>query len=1071
MKTIVRTKIVPPRRRVGLLRRPRLLDFLHENISRKLLLISAGPGYGKTSLLVDFQQDTELTTTWYSMDASDADPWRFVAHLVASIGEAFPAWRETFEPLIPPDPSVGGATPAVLRQLVNEVQSKIPEYFVILIDDFQYSDSSPAVVELVTWLLDHMPDNCSLILASRSMPNLPYLKLAARQEIAGLGSQDLAFTAQEIREYLALNHNLDLPIDEARRVFAESEGWITGILLGTQVLWKGLLQSLAGAKGNDEFVFDYLAQEVFAGQPEPTRRFLRATSILGELRPGFCDALLGIDQSEALLEKLESDNLFVTRLSGEGRVYRCHSLFQEFLRRQFAPDQQDEKRSLHRAAAGLLEQEGDSEAALDHYLAAQDQDEATRLLKVIMEPAFQAGRQTSVTHWLEALGESVVDSDPSLLVMLGRLHQQKGEFDQALARFQRARRLYREVHDPEGEAHSRIREALIYRYRGDMAAARAMCTEVLGESTVLEAGLATRAMAHRILGETSFFAGELPAAKGELRQSLRLYEQAGDQYEVASLLQALGNTARGMGNPLEAEGHYARALRILRRIGNRWRAAEVLNNIGVGHYYQGEYEKALVTLEEALTEARATGHLRTESLVLASLGDVHAELGNSRRAHEMYQESLEGFRTVKDMVLEVYVLCALASLYRVDQAWEQAHAWLGEAGQVPIPSGPGYLRGLIAFHRGAVSLDQAKPERAAADLAAAVASFEAAGAKRELARAQLWNARAFYETGNPEKAMTALGVAVDLCAETANPHLLVFDGRRMIPLLEEAHRRGGERREEFDRLLTRIHQLNLSTLRTPGEESPREIPRPQVEVCALGEATVRIGGLPISHTTWGGPLVKELFFYLVERGPVRRETILAAFWPEHSLAKAKGVFHATLYRMRRVLPKGLIGYRGEEETYFVERPADTWYDVSAFEELILRSSSEGMKDEGLLREAMAIYRGPYLGDVYSDWAGRKRDELQRKFVEGMLALAGISLEKGALREAVELYRRCLAEEPYREDVHRALMHALTAGGRHAEAIQHFQRVVEVLHKDLAIDPSEETEQLYQSILKKAEVSP
>ncbi|MGH2626904.1 MAG: BTAD domain-containing putative transcriptional regulator, partial [Anaerolineales bacterium] len=574
-------------------------------------------------------------------------------------------------------------------------------------------------------------------------------------------------------------------------------------------------------------------------------------------------------------------------------------------------------------------------------------------------------------------------------------------------------------------------------------------------------------MAYRILGEAHHFAGELADAKRALRESLRLYERAKDWYQAASLLQALGTTARSMGNPLEAEGHYAKALKILKGLGNRWRMAEVQNNIGVGHYYQGEYEKALDILGQALADARQVGHRRTEAAVLASLADVHADLGNSRQAQGLYQESLEGVRAVQDRVLEIYVLCALASLHRADQAWEQAHAWLDEAGRIPIPAGPGYLRGLIAFHRGAVWLDQTDPVRAAAELSEAAASLETAGARRDLARAHLWVAQAHFLSGDTERAVSKLGEALDLAEEIAHPHLLVVDGRRMVPLLEEARRRHEGRRRALDRLLTRIHQLSLSTLRTPGEESPREVQPPKVEICALGEATVRIDGLPISHLTWGGPLVKELFFYLVERGPVRREEILAAFWAEHSPAKAKSILHATLYRMRRTLPPGLIEYSDQDETYSVERSGDTWYDVSAFEDLVRRGRSEG--GEAFLEEALAIYRGPYLGEVYSDWAARKRDLLGRTFVEGMVSLAGARVGRGEVEGAVELYRRAISEEPYREDLHRALMQTLAAGGRHAEAIRHFEGMADLFRRELDIRPAEETERLHQSIQRETGV--
>jgi DNA-binding SARP family transcriptional activator len=903
------------------------------------------------------------------------------------------------------------------------------------------------------------------------MPELPYLKLAAKQEIAGLGGQDLAFTPDEIQAYLAGNHQLTVSLEEAQRLAAESEGWITGILLGTHTLWKGLLRSISEAKGNEAQVFAYLAQEVFAQQPDATRRFLKATSILDVMRPAFCDALLEIGNSPELLESLEQANLFVSRLSGEEKVYRYHALFQEFLLQQLEADGAQAKRDLHTHAADLEEQGGNPEQALEHYLLAGSEVDSVRMLESLMETAYQAGRLVTLGQWLESLGAEAVGRHATLLAMRGRLCRQRGAFDEALGYYAEARQLHLDAGDRRGEATVRIREALVHRYRGAIDQARLICEDVLTHYPEIAGDLKTQAQAHRILGEVHHIGGQLPEAKRAFRRSLRLFEQVGDLYQVAALLQALGTTARRMGNPLEAEGHYTRALKILQRLGNRWRVAEIENNIGVGLYYQGQYELALEVLERALGEAREVGHHHTEAAVLASLGDVHVDLANDRQAQRLYLESLEGARSSRDFVLEVYVLCALANLYRVDQAWDQAHVLLDEAAALPIPEGPGYLRGLLALQRGIVLLDQGEVTRALAEMEAAEQALHAAGAKRELARTYLWQASAGYRAGDLPAAFDRLSRAIDLCLEIVHPYLFVADGKRMLPLLDAARQYDELHREWLGQLLTRIHQVSVTSLHQPADAVARQVRPPRVEVRALGGGSVSVNGTPIAHTSWGGPLVKELFFYLVDHGSVRRESILGTFWPEYSTAKAKSVFHASVYRMRRVLPEGLIGYNGPEETYFVERAADTWSDVAAFEELIDRSRKQDARRAELLEEAIAIYRGPYLSDSYSDWAAARREQLHRAYVETLALLARIRIDAGDSGAGIGLYRKALAEEPYREDLHRDLMIALVGAGRPAEAVQQHRSLVELLRRELNTGPTEETEQLFLSIQSSPRTSP
>jgi ATP/maltotriose-dependent transcriptional regulator MalT len=914
----------------------------------------------------------------------------------------------------------------------------------------------------MNWFLDHMPDNCTVILATRTMPELPYLRLTARQEIAGLGSLDLAFSGEEVRAYLQLNHNLDLPAEEADRLASETEGWITAILLGTHTLWKGLLRTMVAARGRDAQVFDYLAQEVFDNQPERVRRFLKSTSLLSVLRASFCDRLLGAKDSAALLDELERRNLFVTRLSLPEKTYRYHALFQDFLLRQFPEDHPEERTKLLQKAARLSEKEGDIEGAIDYFLAAEDKRSATRLIKSQIEDVYQSGRLVTAAAWLDSIASEVA-VDPGLAVMRGRLHRQKGEFDQALRFFDTAAALYAARGDLAGHGGARVREAVVYRHRGEISRAREICEDVLALAN--EAGLDPRseALAQRILGEAMVLSGDLTESKRSFRRALRLFERAGDRYQIVAVLQALGTTARLMGNPLEAEGHYKRALRLTRALGNRWRAAEIQNNIGVGYYYQGEYAKAESTLLEALAEARAVGHARTVALVLVGLGDIAMDLGDLRRAQDYYQEGLEGSRSVGDVFLETYTLCAMSRLDVLDRAWESAESLLEEAERAAARNATGYTQGLILFARGQLRLAEGRPDDGRRDLEASAGHLDSAGARRELARARAWLGFAHYLSGDRDQSVDMLGKAIEFCMDSAHPHLLVPDGVQMLDYFEEARRHDKLRQRELETLLTRIHQFTLSIPVKSSESPPREILPPRIHITALGSTAVKVDGRAIPQSAWGGPLVRDLFFYLLEHGAARREAILDAFWPDYSTAKAKEVFHASMYRMRRVLPKATIVFDAATESYAVDSAGDFWYDVAAFEQLVRRSDADTQGGVGFLREAAAIYRGDFLPQCGAEWARARREALRSSWVDALARLAIQEASRGDHRAAIEALRRAVREEPYREDLRRDLMTNLAGAGRHAEALLEYRVLRDTLKKDLDVGPAAETAVLYDEI--------
>jgi LuxR family maltose regulon positive regulatory protein len=210
--------------------------------------------------------------------------------------------------------------------------------------------------------------------------------------LAGLGNDDLKFTGHEIQQLLRQNHNLDLPADEAERLAQQSEGWITAILLTTHTLWKGLLQTMALAQGDDSQIFAYLAREVLEQQPADVQGFLMVSSVLQRMNPSLCNELLGTDNAREMLALLEDKNLFISRLAADGEDwFRYHQLFQEFLRANLREDG-DRYAALHLKAGRMFEARESWDEAIRHYLAAEGFSDAERLVEQVADWGFRTGR-------------------------------------------------------------------------------------------------------------------------------------------------------------------------------------------------------------------------------------------------------------------------------------------------------------------------------------------------------------------------------------------------------------------------------------------------------------------------------------------------------------------------------------------------------------------------------------------------------------------------------------------------------------------------------------------------------
>ena len=260
----------------GFLRRQRLLDFLYQNVNRKLLLIAAAAGYGKTSLVADFAGDTEFPVAWLALDESDRDLGALAADLLGAIRHRLPNSCPLTSALL----AAGGPSAAqpeqVAATLASDLENLPAGYFVLCLDDYHMVVHSEPVGRFVTRLLNLLPEQAHLLITSRAIPPAPFpiVPLAARQEIAGLNEDQLRFTSAEIQALLELRNNVTVPPGEAEQLAADTEGWITGILLGSHLMWQGLMAAWLKAQQASQPVYDYLADEVLGHLPDALRDFL-----------------------------------------------------------------------------------------------------------------------------------------------------------------------------------------------------------------------------------------------------------------------------------------------------------------------------------------------------------------------------------------------------------------------------------------------------------------------------------------------------------------------------------------------------------------------------------------------------------------------------------------------------------------------------------------------------------------------------------------------------------------------------------------------------------------------------
>lgn len=417
---LLETKLYIPKWRPSLVSRARLIERMHQGIERKLILVSAPAGFGKTTLLAEWLAATPLNERaagWVSLDQSDNDPAFFWAYFIAALQKVRSevgtrALALLHSPQPPPIESI-------LTTLINDIPSAgSGRRFTLILDDYHVIDAQP-IHSAIAFLLDHLPPQMHLIIASRSDPPLPLARLRVRSELTELRAADLRFTSEEAAAFINEMMKLNLSSAEVTALESRTEGWIAGLQLAALSLQErdDVAGFITAFTGNDRYIVDYLVEEVLQRQPEPVRSFLLQTSILDKLNGPLCDAVAGREDGKRMLETLERGNLFVVPLDDKRQWYRYHHLFADVLRAHVREEQPDQIPARHRRASAWFEKNGMAVEAIEQAHAADDHETVARLLAANFETFERLGRYASISRWFASLPEEMMRSRPRLALM------------------------------------------------------------------------------------------------------------------------------------------------------------------------------------------------------------------------------------------------------------------------------------------------------------------------------------------------------------------------------------------------------------------------------------------------------------------------------------------------------------------------------------------------------------------------------------------------------------------------------------------------------------------------------
>ncbi|MDQ6659966.1 MAG: tetratricopeptide repeat protein, partial [Chloroflexota bacterium] len=538
-------------------------------------LIAAPAGFGKTTLVSEWVEGIErprARIAWLSLDEGDNDPTRFLTYLVAALQTIAATLGEgvlgALQSPQPPPPE------AMLTALLNDMTT-ISDHFVLILDDYHMLDAK--VIDLaLTFLLEHLPPQMHLVIATREDPPLPLARLRVGGYLTEVRAVDLRFTPFEAAEFLNQGMGLNLSAEDITALESRTEGWIAGLQLAAISLQghKDTTSFITSFTGSHHFVLDYLVEEVLQQQPESVQNFLLRTSILDRLCGSLCDAVLldATASGQATLEYLERANLFIVPLDNERRWYRYHHLFADLLRQRLhqstassTGDERDGVAELHRRASQWYEDNSLAIEAFHHAVAANDVERAERLIEGKGMPLQFRGAMISVLNWLESLPTTILDARPSLWVTYASALTMTGQPESLVEEKLQAASAALQEAEPDDKTRDLV---------GHIAAIRAMLavpanqveTIITQSRRALEYlhpnNLPVRATAHWTLGYASQLQGDRAAASQAYTEVISINQASGNTMVTIAATTCLGQVQEAENQLSLAAESYRRVLQL-----------------------------------------------------------------------------------------------------------------------------------------------------------------------------------------------------------------------------------------------------------------------------------------------------------------------------------------------------------------------------------------------------------------------------------------------------------------------------------------------------------------------------
>ncbi len=1056
---ILLNKLQPPEIKTKTLRRTRLLNMIARNLDKKVTLLCAGAGYGKTTLLSHFFFGENLPFVYYHLEKTDAEPAVFFSYLVAGIKRLIPAFGEKVEGLRHLFNSPQHYLEIIVGTFINEIIENVHEDVYIILEDYHALHPATQVDKILGYLFNHMPAKLHFIITSRSKPEISFSRMTARDEFLELDTRQLRFTKEEIRRLFKKVYAITLKTADLDWVEKYSEGWPVSLRLmlqssqylngissdHTRMMIGDYVQSRAS-------LFNYFAQEIFFQEPPRVRDFLLDCSVFEWLSPGLCDAVARRKNSGRVLSELTRRNAFVVRIPEHG--YRFHHLFKDFLYSKLTDPRR--RKSLYTRAGDYFRKNDKYDEALRYYSQANAHEKMVSVIAKVGASYIGQGRSATLCRFASQIPKNIRRKNIDVMINYALALLNVGNYDEAR---RVSRSAYSMLKGRRG-AQRRCVEVLyslggIDSNQGRFKAAERRYKAAL--KSCPEVSNLTRASVLNALGTlyNTIGGNYINKATDYFEQALKIAQKSGYREIEGSILNNWAWSELKMGNLNEAHAKLSRIVPILQKHFSPGCGAGFCNAAKLS-VLLGHEKEAKSTLDLGVKTCNPYNDLWSMAALWLGYGLLYQDAGELKKAEQHVNKSLQVYQKfgIERLIVAATNELAKISIANHDYASAEKHIasiWSLKKVRDDTDSIPVYLT------TAKLKVAQGKLSEAEEIL---LKSAELAQSFNEIFQRFLANVElsiVFYQKKEMEKSHNALREAVDISRRKGYDRILLKELQGQRWMLQTLREQDIEKRYVVS--LVKESKLDLHW----------------VDAFLFGVPRVFVDDQLIADDVWKTIKAKKLFFYMLlhKDEKLSSDSLVDTLWRDVSYKRGSDSLRKAIQHIREITKSGtttradlIVSIKG---LYRISPSVSMCLDTEAFDNLFerVKRSRDDEERAALLGKIIALYKGGFAQGWYDRWVEDMRRFYGSRYEECLLLTADLHYRKAEYRDSVALYEKLVARNPCEEEHYRRLMESLGKLGKYREIRALFSKLKKNLKKELNTEPQRPTIELYRSLMQSA----